>query len=186
MSPVTEQQEELVVERLEFAERRLRELLALNDGDLSRADVKGRQQLPQEFFFHLVGGINMLAQVVNQVRGLGINTEDVSPHKVATALKPHPLGAQLGRLYERTKGEHLPTDPYTDQAYIFRIYNYRNQVAHVRRNPFLFRVGALPPASLWLDPREPDGAASTRSVQEELEYMMNLVRNRCLVVLSGA
>ena len=62
-----------VRERLSFAEKRLKELFALNGGNLAGADGSERQQLLQEFFFHLVGATEVLAQFVNEVRSLGID-----------------------------------------------------------------------------------------------------------------
>jgi hypothetical protein len=56
---------EAVNDRLLFAKRRLKELERLNNGDIAGADPKDRQQLIQEFFFHLVGSIEFLAQVIN-------------------------------------------------------------------------------------------------------------------------
>ena len=52
--------------RLLFAEKRLDNLKSLNNGNIRRANGRERQQLIQEFFFHLVGTIDFLLQVVNQ------------------------------------------------------------------------------------------------------------------------
>jgi hypothetical protein len=65
-----------VHDRLCFAERRLNELRVLNSGDLSGAVPRERQSLIQEFFFHLCGAIDFLAQTVNEARQLGI-PEDI-------------------------------------------------------------------------------------------------------------
>jgi uncharacterized protein len=54
--------------RIRFAEKRLQELLSLNDGNLPGANASERQQLTQEFFFHLVGATEEVAQLVNQTR----------------------------------------------------------------------------------------------------------------------
>ena len=67
-----------VRERLRFAAVRRDDLLALNDGDFLGADADERQQLVQEFFFHLVGAIEVLAQLVNDARGLGLSVDDTS------------------------------------------------------------------------------------------------------------
>jgi|SRR4029077_1543156 hypothetical protein len=75
-----------VSERLAFAGRRLEELLELNGGDLLGADASYRQQLIQEFFFHLVGATDVLAHLVNELRALGIDPEDVSIMRVSKAL----------------------------------------------------------------------------------------------------
>jgi len=80
---------EAVIDRLDFAKRRLTDLeeLARNDEDLSEADPKERQQLIQEFFFHLVGAIEFLAQVVNISKNIDISAEDVTVPKVCKELK---------------------------------------------------------------------------------------------------
>jgi hypothetical protein len=52
-----------VRERLGFARRRKDELIVLNGGNLPSADPHHRQQLVQEFFFHLVGAIEVLAKL---------------------------------------------------------------------------------------------------------------------------
>jgi hypothetical protein len=104
-----------VLERLGFAESRLEEFLALNGGDLAGASVSARQQLLQEFFFHLVGAIEMLAQLVNETRTLGIDPEDVSVLKVGQTLtSTDPVHAPLSALYTPTRGRALPTNPYDD------------------------------------------------------------------------
>ena len=51
--------------RLLFAARRLNDLRTLKGGDLARVQPAERQQPLQEFFFHLVGAINLLAQHIN-------------------------------------------------------------------------------------------------------------------------
>jgi hypothetical protein len=75
-----------VNDRLASAERRLNELLALNRGNLPGANASERQQLVQEFFFHLIGAIDVLAQVVNDARALGLDSEDVSVPAVVKRL----------------------------------------------------------------------------------------------------
>jgi hypothetical protein len=71
-----------VRERIGFARRRKDELILLNGGDLLGADPHYRQQFVQEFFFHLVGAIEVLAQLVNEPRHLRLDVEDVSAPKV--------------------------------------------------------------------------------------------------------
>lgn len=174
-----------VLERLAFAERRLQELLALNNGDLAGADSSFRQQLVQEFFFHLIGATELLAQLVNEFRGLGIDSEDVSIRKVSDSLPAtDPVKVRLAALTVNTQRQPLPTDPYSDESYVYRIRNYRHQVTHRRRNPFLFRVGATTQASFLLDPRDPTRIPSTQSAQDELQHMFNLVKDRCEEILA--
>jgi hypothetical protein len=173
-----------VRERLSFAEKRLNELLTLNGGDLPGADAAERQQLVQEFFFHLVGATEVLAQLVSEVRGLGVETEGVSVRSVAQRLpSADPIQPLLSSLHMRTRGRPLLSDPYGDEGYMFRILNYRHQVTHRRRNPFLFRVGSSPPASFLLDPRDPRRVPSSRSAEKEMEHMMDLVGRKCEEVL---
>jgi hypothetical protein len=174
-----------ISERLAFAERRLQELLQLNEGNLPGANASDRQQLVQEFFFHLVGATDVLAQLVNEVRGLGIDPEDVSIKQVSNALPASdPVKSKLAALTVLTQGRPLPPYPYSDNGYIFRIRNYRHQVTHRRANPFFFRMGAIPPASFLLDPRDPTRVPSERSVQDETRYMLNLIDRRCAEILS--
>jgi len=175
--------------RLRFAEKRLQELLSLNGGDLPGADASERQQLIMEFFFHLVGATEELAQVVNQIRGLSINPEDVGIQKVSKNLPPaDPAQSKLKSLYANVRACPLPANPYTDEAYIYRVRNYRNQVSHRGSNPFLFRVGigvvVSPAASLLLDPRRSDLGPSEKAAQDELQYMLKLIKNRCEEILA--
>ncbi len=178
-----------VLERLGFAESRLEEFLALNGGDLAGASVSARQQLLQEFFFHLVGAIEMLAQLVNETRALGIDPEEVSVLKVGQTLtSTDPVHAPLSALHTPTRGRALPANPYDDTGYIFRIYNYRHQVTHRGTNVFLFRVGPDferdRSASLILDPRDAGSGFSNKTVQDEMRYMHQLVRGECTSILA--
>lgn len=175
-----------ILQRLDFAEKRMIELLRLNGGNLVAANESYRQQLVQEFFFHLVGAIDMLAQFVNEKRGLGIDLETVTTSRVVNQIPATDvLKVKLGALYTNTRSHPLPLNPYSDDGYLFRIYNYRNQVAHRGRNPWNFVMTGSQPASitLQLDPRGPNRVGSTKTVQDELRYMLDLVRNRCREVL---
>lgn len=133
---------EEVRERLGSARRRKEELLALNGGDLPGADPLYRQQLVQEFFFHLVGAIDVLAQLVNEARNLGLDVEDASVSRVIQKLpQGDGLRAALAALYANTRrGRSVPIDLYSDEGIIYRIWNYRHQVTHRRRQPFQFNV----------------------------------------------
>jgi hypothetical protein len=188
-----------VRERLDFARRRLAQLLALNGGDLAGADVHERQQLIQEFFFHLIGAIEVLAQLVNEVRVLGLDDEGVSVSAVAAQLRGDPLEPLLRQLYANSRRRPVPANPYSDDALLFRAYNYRHQVTHRRRNPFNFHVrlgdaalstAAPPPpfsrtAHLLIDPRDPGRGPSTATLADELERMLDLVTSRCEAVLAA-
>jgi hypothetical protein len=131
-----------VWERLDFARRRKDELLALNGGDLPGADPHDRQQLVQEFFFHLVGAIEVLVQLVNEARDLALDVEAVSVPKVCWRLsEADVLRAPLAALYANTRRDPMPGDPYSTEGLVYRIWNYRHQVTHRRRQPFLFKIG---------------------------------------------
>jgi hypothetical protein len=132
-----------VLERLSFARIRKEQLLELNGGDLPGADPHYRQQLVQEFFFHLVGAIEVLAQLVNESRNLGLDVEDASASAVIRTLpQGYALQAALTALYANTRrGKPVPTDLYSDEGLIYRIWNYRHQVTHRRRQPFQFNIG---------------------------------------------
>jgi hypothetical protein len=172
------------MQRLDFAEKRLHELVSLNDGDLPGADVDSRQQLIQEFFFHLIGAIEFTAQLVNDKLHLVNDPEKVSIGSVSRGLQPgNPLKPKLSALYAYTKGAPLPADPYSDDGYIFRLWNYRHQVAHRGGNAFYFRIGSEPRTSLFLDPRHTDIGPSEKSAQEELYKIFQLVKSGCGEVL---
>lgn len=132
-----------VRERLGSARRRKEELIHLNGGDLPGADSHYRQQLVQEFFFHLVGAIDLLAQFVNEVRNLGLDIEDASVRNVIQSLpQGDELRAALAALYANTRrGKPVPSNLYSDEGVIYRIWNYRHQVTHRWRQPFQFNIG---------------------------------------------
>ncbi len=172
----------LARDRIVSAKRRLAELLALRER--FSALPQERQQLTQEFFFHTVGAIEMVAQLVNQGRALGRPADMVTPVSVVEALPAaDPIAPILTRLYANPKKDPIPADPYSDAGYVWRLWNYRHQVSHRGRNPFLFREGELPSVSLMIDPRNPATGHSTKSVQEELHRMLVLVERQCEAIL---
>src|SRR5947208_17174589 len=98
-----------VQERLSFARRRVADLLVLNGGDLLGADPHERQMLIQEVFFHLVGAIEVFAQLVNEQRNLSQSSEDVSVSKIAGWLPAgDPLIDAVDDLYANPRGQPLP------------------------------------------------------------------------------
>jgi hypothetical protein len=107
--PLTDEE---VRERLAFARTRKEQLVLLNGGDLPGADPHYRQQLVQEFFFHLVGAIEVLAQRVNEARNLGLDVEDASASAVIRKLaNGDALQAALTALYANTRGhKSVPSD----------------------------------------------------------------------------
>jgi len=176
---------ENVEQRLNSAQKRLDDLRTLNRGNLPGANPWERQQLVQEFFFHLGGAIDVLAQCVNDAKVLGLDSENVSVSSVIKALPPaDPIAKGLSGLYVSTRGAAVPSDPYSEEGLLFRAYNYRHQVTHRGTNPFLFRVGSFPPASFHLDPRDRNLGHSDRAAQDEMQLMKNLISQRCRVVLA--
>lgn len=174
----------LARDRIVSAKRRLGTLLALGDQGIS-ALPQERQQLIQEFFFHAVGAVEMVAQLVNQGRAVGKSADTVSPSSVAKALPAHdPIAPILAGLYANASKDPMPGDPYSDAGYAWRLWNYRHQVSHRGRNPFLFREGSVPSVSLMLDPRDANVGHSTKSVQEELQEMLALVEREYEAILA--
>lgn len=173
----------LARDRLTSARQRLSEFLAL--GDRIAQLPQERQQLIQEFFFHTVGAIEMVSQLVSQGRSLGISPEKINPFTVAKALAAgDPMKAVLVRLCANPGKDPIPSDPYSKAGYVWRLWNYRHQVSHRGRNPFLFRVGSVPLASLRLDPRDPSVGESVKSVQDELQAMLDMVERESEAILA--
>jgi hypothetical protein len=122
--PLTEDD---VRERLGFARRRIEDLTSLNHGDVLGADLHERQMLMQEVFFHLVGAIEVFAQLVNEQRKLVGTSEDVTISQIAKWLAPgDPLIALVDNLYARPRNQSLPPNPYIEDGLIFRLWNYRH------------------------------------------------------------
>jgi hypothetical protein len=165
-----------VKDRLSFARRRLKDLeeLTRDDGDLGGADPKERQQLIQEFFFHLLGATEFLAQVVNTSKSLRIDMENVTIKQVCNTLINDPIKTILEKLHPPTYNQPLPSDPYSDEGCHYRIVVYRNRVSHHGDNPFCFRVGSSPSTSLFLDPRDTNRGASNESAIFELNRFYDL------------
>lgn len=171
-----------VGERLSFARRRLDDLRTLQGGAIHNAQPAERQQPFQEFFFHLLGAIEVLAQFVDQERKLGVDRASI--YRVRNALPKGELRDRVARLDADTTNRPLPEDPYSDDALLFRAYVYRHEVTHRRRLAFTFRVGSSPPMSLFLDPRDPERGVSSFPAVGELERMLGLVEGRCASVLA--
>jgi hypothetical protein len=127
--------------RLGYARVRIDDLLRLNHGDLPGAAGHERQHLTQEVFFHLVGSIEVFAQLINERRNLGQPSEDVSISKLATWLPASdPLLRHVGDLYLNTRKAAPASDVYSGDGLMYRIWNYRHQVTHRRANPFQIRM----------------------------------------------
>lgn len=170
--------------RLLFAKRRLDQLSLMAGGDFGSVSEIERQQPMQEFFFHLVGGIEFLAQAVNDAKILIESEEDVSPREVCRKLPDKdPIKGLLNQLYPPTRRRQLPQDPYSEDGTHFRIILFRNRVCHHGRNPFFFRVGSDPPCSLFLDPRNRT-TGSANPAMDELILFWKLVNDKCEKVLA--
>src|SRR6478735_4653792 len=180
---------ESVTSKLVFATVRLdgiRDLLVR--GQLS-AEPELRQQLAQELFFHAVGATEYLAQLVNDRRSLGLTPDKVVVHKVAASLAAvspsDPLAKCLVGLSANTAKNPLPVDPYSDDGLIYRLINYRNEVAHRNANPFHFRMSAGPRrAYLSLDPRGSTLGTSTVSADADMANMLAVVERGCALAMS--
>ena len=171
-------------QKLLFAKTRLDDLDVLISINQLSADPNARQQIIQEFFFHLLGAIEYLAQLVNERLSLGLNSDEVAVHKVKNALSAespsHLLISELQSLSANTKRDPLPEDPYSVEGLIYRAINYRNEVVHRATNPFHFVRSAGPKvAYFWIDPRDHTVGKSERSVETDLIAMYDLVYNKC-------
>lgn len=179
---------ESVDQKLRFARTRLDDLKGLIEDNRLAADPDARHQLTQEFFLHVVGAIEYLAQLVNERRSLCLASEDVAVYKVVNEIEKRdpsdPLVVLLKGLSADTRKTALPADPYSEEGFVYRTINYRNGVSHRNINPFHFRLSAGPKiAFLWLDPRDHALGQSTRPVDADLSSMFSVVDQRCRVVL---
>ena len=174
--------------RLLFAKGRLDDLRRLGgeEGDFGPVSETERQQPMQEFFFHLVGAIEFLAQTVNDTRKLIDDEEAVDPRAICQKLPDgDPIKAMLSKLHPRTRGKRLLEDQYSEDASHFRIILLRNRVCHHGRNPFHFRRGSEPTCSLFLDPRDrQEKEGSYKPAIEELSHFWELVNDKCERILS--
>lgn len=179
---------ESVEQMLRFARVRLADLNALIEDNRLAADPDARHQVTQEFFFHAVGATEYLAQLVNERRSLALGAEDVAVYKVVREIERRdpadPLLAPLRSLSADTRKTPLLADPYSDEGLVYRIINYRNEVAHRNTNPFHFVLSAGPKvAFLWLDPRDHARGQSVRPVNTDLSSMLAVVDRGCRMVL---
>ncbi|MGA2523761.1 MAG: hypothetical protein ABSF65_06370 [Candidatus Bathyarchaeia archaeon] len=174
-----------VKDSLSFAHRRLGELKTLNNGDLAGTKPEDRQILIEEFFFHLVGAVEILAQMINNQRTLGLDPERVTVRTVSCRLAvADQIKSLLSQLYPTTRsGDQrwlpLPRDPYSEDGSHFRIVVYTYWVNHCGENPLHFRSGAEPNVSLILDPRNPSAGSSKLAAIDELQTFWSLVNDKC-------
>ncbi len=179
---------ESVHQKLRFATARLGDLVKLIDENRLAADPDARHQLTQEFFFHVVGATEYLAQLVNERRSLQLPSEDVAVHKVIKEIEKRDqsdvLLVPLKGLSANPRKTELPSDPYSAEGLMYRCINYRNEVVHRNINPFHFELGAGPKiAFFWLDPRNHGRGLSTWPVNVDLSKMLSTVEQLCHDVL---
>ena len=180
---------DMVYQKLEFAKNRLKDIEKLIANNQLASDPNARHQITQEFFFHLHGSTEYLAQLVNERRGFGIDTDDVFVYKIVRELKRQDstdaLIPHLQCLYVNTKREPFPEEPYSEEGLIYRIINYRNEIVHRNMNPFHFRMSAgSKVAFFWLDPRNHSLGQSAHAVDEDLFKMYSLVDQKCRNILA--
>ena len=180
---------ETVSQKLDFAKNRLRDLKNLIANNQLASDPKVRHQITQEFFFHLLGATEYLAQLINERRGIGIISDEVALYKVVKKLElQDPADAvipYLQSLCANTKREPFPDDPYSEKGLIYRIINYRNEIVHRNMNPFHFVMSEGPKvAFFWLDPRNHARGYSKCTVYEDLSNMYSLVDQKCCNTLA--
>jgi hypothetical protein len=176
--------------RLDFARRRLVDLQSYSGGDLSQDPSKIRLQLLQEFFFHLIGARDVVAQLLNERRDLKIDPQDVSIGQMLKRLKADdPIHLHVASITIDPRRQPFPDDPYSEAGYIYRAINYRNQVVHRHRNPLHYNLEIVVDAAtgiankaaivhLYLDPRNTDIGTSKVAVLTELEAMHDVLAGR--------
>jgi len=171
--------------KLIFAERRLRDIRHLNNGKLEGANGQERQQLIQEFFFHLVGSIDFLLQVVNQERHLNLDEEDVNIREICARLSnTDPIKPLLQQLHPNPKKVPLTGSVYSEENNHLRIMMLRHKVVHQGDNPFHLRMMKdLPNCSLFLNPTCPKSKGSKYHVFDELDIFLKLVWGKSEKVL---
>ena len=184
--------EDAVWARLTSAELRADELSKLTPSD----PAEDRHRLAQEFFFHLGGAIEFMAQLAAERRSLG-DPDKVTMKKSAELLAKKspsdPLEKPLCDLYINLGKVKFPSDPYAGDGLLWRIYNYRHQVTHRGANPFRIEVGKAPVPSIhfrlnpldYLDPRHPDRGVSKRTIADDMASMLDLVRTRITAAMNA-
>jgi hypothetical protein len=179
--------------RLTSAELRAQELTRLTPSD----PADERHRLAQELFFHLGGAIEFMAQLAADRRGVG-SPESTTIANIGDQLRGDALEPTLRALYANPRQARFPADPYDDDGYLWRIFNYRHQVTHRGANPFHFNVqlvdslssAATPPpphvtTHLLLDPLDPTRGPSREPLDADLNKMLELVRRRITAAMNA-
>jgi hypothetical protein len=182
-----------VRDRLDSAERRMNDLFTLvaqHEGWISATPGEARLRLMQEFFFHLVGATELLLLVVNERRNLRLDPERVTTGAVTKALPPtDSIGPLLQALHPETRRPPVgkknpapalpkPADWYDDEGYLFRVVNYRNQVAHRHRNPLSHYAHAHLTVTVGLT-APPSAAIDAGSPPATGDHLTNCARAGC-------
>lgn len=177
--------QEAILQKLEFARRRRSDMQALNSGNFPSAPALEKHQLAQEFFFHLLGAVELTAQFTNEVLRLGIDLDRVTANNVIKKLAGQSaVYSALSDLYANPRKSPMPADPYSPDGLVYRAYNYRHQVTHRGMNPFINRVGSSPEVSFVLDPREnPPRKPSRLSLWVDMDAMYNRLSRGCQEVM---
>jgi hypothetical protein len=175
---------ETVNQKLEFAKNRLTAFEALISNNELSTDPNVRPKIIQEFFFHLHGATEYLAQLVNERLSLGLNSDHLALHKIVKKLskqgKSNSLVSELQCLCADTKRNPLPQTAYSNSGLIYRMVNYRNEVVHKAMNPFHFVLSEPNTAYFWLDPRRNHSLGKSEEVVDvELKAMYELVKTKC-------
>ncbi len=189
--------EKFINDCLSFSIRRLKDLENLNNGDIAGADRELREQLVREFFFHLVGAIDFLSQLINTKKNLQIPPIRVKVYSVVEGLKildlNDPIIPILSLLHPDTSNSApLPRDPYSEEGSHYRIIIYRNFITHRSYNPIKVK---MPGRSVHLiiyphhpsylsDPRDPYNNNSEETILDELKYFHKLVQEKCKNIIN--
>jgi hypothetical protein len=166
-----------VRQKLRFARRRLDEFReVMRTGRLDRPD--DRHQPTQEFFVHLVGAVEYLAQYLNEHMSLKLAPDSVTPKKVLSALAKSDrpgLAESFGKLWMDPRAVAMPSDPYSERGLVYRAINYRHEVVHRNANPFHFYMSKPRSSYFWLDPRNHALGQSRMDAQDDLAAMLDVV-----------
>ena len=180
---------DLVERKLGFASRRVEGICALIAEGRLASDVDTRHQLSQEFFLHAVGACEYVAHLANERLKLGLGAKDVTAKAVKMQVRqpkyPDLLVAAMKALHVQVGPNRFPADPYSRDGLFYRLYNYRNTVAHRGISPFQFSLREGPRiAHLHLDPSDPERGPSTASVDVDVKRMFEVVDQRCRKALN--
>ena len=168
--------------RLAFAEIRMLELLSLSSGDLAGASGLARDQLVQEFFFHLVGAIEFLAQYLNETLSLGIPPSRLNAQTLMGNCKLPAVVRDDFKELCSSRQASCPTDDSLYRELVDRIWFYRHQVTHRGRNPFTFKV-SLPSGDRQATFSLEQNSVNVKTVQEDMQEMLDYVTSRVIRLL---